>query len=68
MFERKLDPSFTVLHEAVAIQVGEKMILGCFEGPADSITQEDRQELLEIRASVRFTVDGEATRRYDHSR
>ena len=56
-FEQKLDPSFTVLHEAVAIQVGEKMILGCFEGPANSITQQDRQELLEIRASVRFTLD-----------
>jgi hypothetical protein len=58
LYERKQQESFTQLEEFSAVLVEDELLVAIFGGPADSITEQVRKELMEIRASVRFIMDG----------
>ena len=57
LYERKQQESFTQLEEFSAVLVEDELLVAIFGGPADSITEQVRKELMEIRASVSFSVD-----------
>ncbi len=45
------------MEEFSAVLVEDELLVAIFGGPADSLTEQVWKELMEIRASVSFSVD-----------
>ncbi len=57
LYERKQQDCYIQLEEFSAVLVEDELLVAIFGGPADSITEQVWKELMEIRASVSFSVD-----------
>ena len=57
LYETKQQDRYKQLEEFSAVLVEDELLVAIFGGPADSITEQVRKELMEIRASVSFSVD-----------
>jgi len=57
LYESEQQDCYIQLEEFSVVRVAGELLIAIFGGPADSLTEQVRQELMEIRASVSFSVD-----------